>query len=148
MIMDQNKIKKGQAIADKLRNLLLNINLRITYADGSARLASEDFKFHSKFDSAYHQRKAMECKINKECYKSYVQNLSRIKSEILKRLDSVLAQYTEKHRKIWIMYFIEKKSLDEIAVEVAYTRENINKIIQRFKTELADYGEINYGISC
>lgn len=139
--MKDKKVKEGQTVADKIRKLLFNIDLRIVDAEGEIKVAKHDFDLNSKIDSPKHRQNAAKAKMRKECYIVYLDNLKKTKQEIRISLDKVLTRYNSKYQKIWTMYFIEKKSIDDIVNEVSYTRDNINKIVQKFKIELANYAE-------
>lgn len=134
--------ENGQKIAERFRKLLFNIDLKIAEAEGQIALAEEEFKLHQKIRKTDNQRIAMNAKMNKECYKVFVSNLKIIKEKILKDLDRVLSTYTSKYKKIWMMYFIGRRSIEEISNEVNYSRDNINRIIKKMKDDL----NINFNI--
>ena len=48
----------------------------------------------------------------------------------------MLSTYNARYKRIWVAYFIEKKTYDEIASEVSYTRDNVKKVVFRLKDEL------------
>ena len=136
MMYRRESVERGQKIADNIRKILLNCDLRIVYATSEVKLASEDFKLHSKLGGTSHQRKALRAKARCETYKIYIKNVEKIKGEISVALDAVLSRYTPKYKKIWIMYFIEQASIDDICNTVNYSRGNINVIIKRLKLDL------------
>lgn len=127
---------RGQKIAENIRKILLNCDLRLVYGEGELKLAQEDFKLHSKASGQASARKALRAKARCETYKVYIKNVSKIKGEISLGLDTVLSRYTPKYKKIWIMYFIEQASIDEICSAVCYSRGNINVIIKKLKLDL------------
>lgn len=129
-------IERGQKIAENIRKILLNCDLRIVYAEGEQKLAHEDYKLHSKEGGQANVRKALRAKARGETYKVYIKNVNKIKSEISIGLDAVLSRYTPKYKKIWIMYFLEQASIDEICSAVCYSRGNINVIIKKLKMDL------------
>lgn len=132
-------VERGQKIAENIRKILLNCDLRIVYAEGEIKLAHEDFKLHSKGSGKASTRKALRAKARCEAYKVYAKNVLKIKSEISLGLDAVLSRYTPKYKKIWQMYFIEQASIDEICSAVCYSRGNINVIIKKLKLDLDHY---------
>ena len=132
-------VERGQKIAENIRKILLNCDLRIVYAEGEIKLAHEDFKLHSKEGGKANARKALRAKARCEAYKVYTKNVFKIKSEISLGLDTVLSRYTPKYKKIWQMYFIEQASIDEICSAVCYSRGNINVIIKKLKLDLDHY---------
>lgn len=132
-------VERGQQIADNIRKILLNCDLRIVYAEGELKLANEERKLHSKLGGKSHTRKALLAKARCETYKVFIETVKKIKGEISLGLDTVLSRYTPKYKKIWIMYFIEQASIDEICSAVAYSRSNINVIISKLKNDLNHY---------
>ncbi len=139
--MCREDVKKGQEIANNIRKILLNVDLRLVYAEGERKLAQEDFKLHSKLGGKKHTHKALTAKARNECFRIYIENIKKIKGEVSFGLETVLSRYTPKYKRIWIMYFIEQASIDEISAEVNYSRENVNKIVQKLKLDLcAEYG--------
>lgn len=137
--MNNETAERGQKIADNIRKILLNCDLRLVYADGELKLANEDFKLHSKVGGKAHTRKALLAKARGESYKVYIKNVNKIKGEITVGLDTVLDRYTPKYKKIWIMYFIEQSSIDDICSAVNYSRGNINVIIKKLKMDLCHF---------
>lgn len=138
-----NNLHEGQLIADKIRKTLLQIDLKLLEADAQCRVADEEFKLNQKIKKTLNQKKAMESKIKRECYKVYINNLKVAKSSILDNLNKVLSTYTPKYKQIWIMYFIEKRDIEEIRNTVNYSRENVNKIVYKLKVDLCDLNCVN-----
>ena len=128
--------KKSQHIGDHIRKLLLDIDLRIVHAEGESKVAQREFECHSKINTVRNQKIALEAKMRKECYANYVESLQKAKTSINNDLDRVLSTYNNRYKRIWVAYFIEKKTYDEIAVEVNYTRENVKKVVFRLKEDL------------
>ena len=137
--MGNEDVKKGQQIAESIRKVLLNVDLRLVYAEGELRLAQEDFKIYSKLGGQSNTRRALKAKARSECFRVFLSNINKAKGEITMGLDAVLSRYTPKYKRIWVMYFLEQASIDEICTEVAYSRENVNKIVQRLKLDLCHH---------
>lgn len=134
--MDDYEAKKGKLAGDKIRKLLFNIDLNIVYAKGSEKLANENFKLNQKIKNPKNQKKAMQAKIEKECYKVYLRNLEDTKQEIEIELNKILNRYAPKYKTIWLMYFIQQSTIEEIAKATNYTIDNVNKIIKKLKNDL------------
>lgn len=132
-------LARGKRIADSIRKLLLNCDLRLVYADGEQKIAQEDFKLYSKLSGNTNRRKALYAKARVETYKVFIKKITEIKGDITLNLDAVLSRYTPKYKKIWVMYFIEQASIDEICNAVAYSRGNVNVIIKKLKQDLNHY---------
>lgn len=128
--------KKGQHIGDRIRKTLFELDLRIVQAEGEMRIAKEEFECNQKINTIRNQRLAMEAKMRRECYGTYIERLNSAKKSIYNNLDRVLSTYNARYKRIWVAYFIEKKTYDEIASEVSYTRDNVKKVVFRLKDEL------------
>lgn len=129
-------VERGQKIADNIRKILLNCDLRLVHAQGELELANQEFKLYSKLGGQANARKALRAKAKRDTYKIYVENIGKIKSQVTVGLNKVLSRYTPKYQKIWVMYFMEQASIDEICTAVAYSRGNINVIIKKLKMDL------------
>lgn len=141
----KDDLERGQKIADNIRKILLNCDLRIVYATGELKLANEDFKLNAKLGGVGGERKALRAKARAETYKVYIKTINKVKGEISMGLDRVLARYTPKYKTIWIMYFIEQASIDDICNAVNYSRGNVNVIIKKLKLDLDHhYGGAKY----
>lgn len=136
--MGKEEINRGQLIADNIRKILLNIDLRLLYCKGEIDLAEADFQCQSRFDSPSAKRKAMTAKSRIEVFSIYAENLNRARNEITSGLEQVLNTYSPKQKQIWTMYFIEKATIQEISTKVNYVTRNVDKIVQQFKLDLAN----------
>lgn len=124
-------------IGDKIRKTLMLLDLKIIEANGQLKLANEEFEFNQRFKQSANQKKAIEAKVRVECYKVFINNLIEAKKDILKNLDTVLSVYEEKDRKIWIMHFIQHKSVNQMAEELQFSTSAVYKIIAKFKEEFS-----------
>ena len=104
--MCREDVKKGHQIADNIRKVLLNIDLRLVYAQSRRQLAYEDFKKHAKLGGVVNDRKALRAKAESEVYRVYIENVQKIKADVSVSLNAVLSRYTSKYKQIWEMYFI------------------------------------------
>lgn len=128
-------------IAEKIRKLLLNIDLKIVYAQGEKKVAEEDFRLNQKIRTNKNQQLAIKAKARKECYTIYLRNLADVKEKIKLDLEKVLSKYTPAHKRIWEMYFIERRSIDKIVQEVGYSRESVFRIVKKLKEDLTSQFE-------
>lgn len=132
-------IERGQVIADNIRKILLNCDLRILHAEAELKIAQQEHKLHSKLGSKNDIKKSLLAKARAEAYKIYIKTINEVKGEVSFNLNQVLSRYTPKYKKIWTMYFIEQASIDDICTAVAYSRGNVNKIIQKLKLDLCHH---------
>lgn len=127
---------KDVTIAEKLRKLLLNIDLKIVYAEGEMKVAEEDCRLNSKIDNSKNQQLAISAKARKECYRIYIANLVDTKQNIRLHLDKVLSKYLPTRKMIWEKYFLERKSIEKIANEVSYSVPNVKHIIKQLRADI------------
>ena len=96
--------ERGQSIADNIRKILLNCDLRLVHAQGEIELANQEYKLYSKLGGQANARKALRAKARRETYKIYVDNINKTKSQISAGLNKVLSRYTPKYQRIWIIF--------------------------------------------
>ena len=137
--MARKSTSRGQRIADSIRAILLNCDLRLVYAQGEIESARAEFEMHARLDSAFHQRKALTAKAKMGCYKTFMKNVNKTKKEVMDGLNHVLDRYSPKKKRIWIMYFIEQATTQEIANEMNYVSRNVEYIISEFRRDLEEY---------
>jgi DNA-directed RNA polymerase specialized sigma subunit len=123
-------------IAEKIRKMLLNIDLKIVYAEGEKKVAIEDFRFNQKIDTSKNQQLAMQAKARKECYSIYINNLVETKRNINFQLDKILDKYLPERRKIWELYFLQNKSVKKIAEELNLEIKKVQEIIKKLNEDL------------
>lgn len=123
-------------VGDRIRKTLFELDLRIVQAEGELQIAKEEYYVNQKINTQKNQRLALEAKMKRESYSTYVERLKNVKKGIENNLNRVLSTYIPRYKRIWVAYFIEKKSYDEIAVEVNYTRDNVKKVVSRLKEDL------------
>lgn len=137
--MARDTTKKAQAIADNIRKMLFNIDLRLTYAEGEYRTALEDFNLYSHLGKRSSKR-ALLAKARSECYKVYAKNLRKTRDDMSRKVNSILDNYNPKYKRIWVMYFLEQASIETIGSATHYTTDNVKKVIGRLKSDLIRRG--------
>lgn len=126
-------------IAEKIRKMLLNIDLMLLEAKSEYLIAVQQVKVNSQVKSDYFKKLALEAKVKRESYKLYIKNLEVIKQEILNKLNDILSVYSEEEKEIWKLYFLEEKPIEEIAKKFNYTTFKVEKIIKKLKGDLKNY---------
>lgn len=140
MCRDSNT-EKGYQIAGNLRKTLFRIDLAITYAEGERKLAHERYKLDSKIGTKKAKKAAERAKMRERCYGVYLKNVEGIKNDVMGGIEYVLSRYAPKYRGVWVMYFLEQRSIDEICGKLDYSRRSVDRIVKTLKDDLCEtYG--------
>lgn len=123
-------------IAERIRKTLLQAELRYMQAETQMLVANEDYKKFSALGGVTNQRKAQKANIKVRVLTTYMENVKSIKSAAVTKLNTILEAYTDKYKIIFVMYFIERRAIDDIALAVNYNRRHVDRIIAKFKTDL------------
>lgn len=123
-------------IAERIRKTLLHAELRYMQAETQMLVANEDYKKFSALGGVTNQRKAQKANIKVRVLTTYMENVKTIKSAAVTKLNTILEAYTDKYKIIFVMYFIERRAIDDIALAVNYNRRHVDRIIAKFKTDL------------
>ena len=133
-----DKSTNGKTIAENIRKLLFSCQMRVIYAAGQIKIANEDYKLFSKSKQKKNLKKAILAKAKREAYKTYLKNIENIQQEINVALDVVLSRYSPKHKKIFELFFLSEKNIQEISTEVHYSERQVKNIIFKLKNDLVD----------
>lgn len=140
--MEASNTTKGYEIAKSIRKTLFRIDLSLTYAEAERRLAHEKYKLHSKETSKKGKKAAMRAKMRERCYQTYVDNVTGIREDVLGGVEWVLQRYTPKYRDVWVMYFLEQRTVEEMMDKLSYSKTSINRIIKQLKDDISEaYGD-------
>ncbi len=123
-------------IAERIRKTLLHAELRYMQAETQMLVANEDYKKYSALGGVTNQRKAQKANIKVRVLTTYMENVKAIKSAAVTKLNTILEAYTDKYKIIFVMYFIERRAIDDIALAVNYNRRHVDRIVAKFKTDL------------
>lgn len=123
-------------IAERIRKTLLHAELRYMQAETQMLVANEDYKKYSALGGVTNQRKAQKANIKVRVLTTYMENVKAIKSSAVTKLNTILEAYTDKYKIIFVMYFIERRAIDDIALAVNYNRRHVDRIVAKFKTDL------------
>lgn len=123
------------SLVDSLPRFLYNLDLKIVEAESELELANIQLSTLINQKTKTYQ----ESKIKQQAYQTFVKKLHELRNEVQARLDNILETYDPTRKKIWKMYFIERKSYEEIAQECDYSRQNIKYIVGKLKQEMEGY---------
>jgi len=131
-----DETKQAKNVIAKIKQLLYNYDLAIVYANGEIKLRQATMKLYSQDKRKNSQRKFIVAKIDKERFEDYIEDLENAKREIMDNLDIILSKYTPKYKQVFIMFFIENRSYDEIANETHYSFDGVCDIIAKLKKDV------------
>lgn len=129
--------EKAKTIVDRIRKLLFNYDLSIAYGKSEIHRRSIEMElYEGKQGNAY--KKFVAAKVEKERFELYVDEMENAKKELLENFNLITDKYIGKYRQVFVAYFIENKSYEEIAEITSYSFEAIKWIIRKLKRELLD----------
>jgi len=137
--MDENKessTKVAKDIVEKIKRMLFNCDLTIAYAHGEIKLRDAEMKLYEGRGGRKEQFKYIRAKTEKEQYEVFIEDINHIKEEITENLSIILDKYQPKYRQIFLLFFIESKTYQEIADITHYSFEAVKVIIKRLKNDL------------
>ncbi|MCK9235180.1 MAG: hypothetical protein M0P09_02550, partial [Acholeplasmataceae bacterium] len=83
-------------------------------------------------------KRAQKANIKVRVLKVYMVNIQAIKEASINKLSLILDTYNQKYKDIFIMYFIERKAIEDIAIIAKYNRRHIDRIIAKLKEDLEE----------
>jgi selenophosphate synthase len=98
----------------KIKNTLLSYELEIERVKSLIKQKRELMKYHS---ASMNNREYILAKLDKNNFNTYKIRLMRIKRDLERRLRQILGNYQGSSGKLLYAYFIEEKTIEEIAKE-------------------------------
>jgi len=127
--------KEAKTVVDKIRKLLFNYDMAIVYAKGEIKFREADMELY-KGKGKFGAKKYALARIDKERYEIYIDKIEAAKSDLLDNLAIMLDKYNEKYKQVFVLFFIENKSYQDIAEITHYSFEAVKVIIKRLKSDL------------
>ncbi len=137
MCRDENK--QAKTVADKIKKMLMNLDMTILYADSEIKIRQATMKLYEGQTTKWAQRKFVEAKIDEERFEVYKEDILHLRDEINENLEILLSKHTPRYKQIFIMYFFQDKTYQEIADQTNYSLVAINKIISKLKNDLLTF---------
>ena len=132
-------MKRAQNIATKLKVLLFNLDLTLEYAKSEIEVRRATMKLYQGETAKWKQRRFLEAKVDEERYQIYLEDIIKTRNELLENVELILSKHTERYKKIFLMFFLQDKSITEIADETHYSVDTVKKIIQKLKQDLLTF---------
>lgn len=71
--------------------------------------------------------------------KDFIEELTKIKSDLLKNLNLIFAKYNKRYKDVFESYYIKGKSVEEVAEEIGYSEEAVENILAELERDLKDF---------
>ena len=136
MIYEKNN--KAKTIIEKIRRLLMNYDLAIVEAKGTIELKATEVGKYKTIQGKKAKSQFIKYSKQKQITEIYLDELITNKNKLLENLNIILDKYQPRYKEIFVYYFLENKNYDEIADLTCYSKDTVNKIIQRLKSEIID----------
>lgn len=122
---------------EKIRKTLYQIDLEILNAKANIRIADSQMNLFKQAKNDYSQSQAIECKMKRECYRAYADDLEGFKRKFLEKLDSILARrYTKKQIEVWKLHFLDKYETITISHKANLDFDDTLEIIKKLEGDL------------
>lgn len=131
--------KTAATIVEKIKQLLLNYDLTIAYANGEIAIRKATMELYKGSKNKYQQKKFIEAKVDKERFEIFIEDVNHAKQEISENVSLILDKYQPRYKQIFIAYFLEGKNYDDICELTHYSKDAINKIIHKLKQDLLTF---------
>lgn len=123
--------------ANKLRKMLLKIELREVQANANVNLAMNDAEFYTRSSNKKEKSKGMKARAEKRLNEIYLENIKKTKKAFFDQLNFVLRGYTDTQKKMWIMAFIYHYDYKQIMEECNYGSRHVERLLEEFRKDLA-----------
>lgn len=133
---DEKNTKVAKNIVEKIKRMLYNCDLALVYAKGEIEIRNAELKLYEGDNRKQSRFKYIKAKTEKEQYEVFVDDINHTKNEITENLSLILDKYQLKYRQIFLLFFIESKSYQEIADITHYSFEAVKVIIKKLKNDL------------
>ena len=128
------EMEQAKNVIERIKVLLFNYDLELTYARGCVREFEITMRLYQNDHRKDRQRKFLSAKVDKERFENYIDEILDAKKEIMDNIDIVLSNYTPAYKRVFVMYFFENKTLEEISTETNYSFDGIRYIINKLKS--------------
>ena len=129
---------QSKNVVDKIKKMLFNIDLSLAYADAQIQANNAKMELYSNDKRKSAQKRFISAKIDKERYEQYINSAKNLKDELIDHLNIILDKYKPNYKIVFISYFIENKTYNEISAETHYSMDAIKVIIKKLKSDLID----------
>jgi hypothetical protein len=126
---------------EHLRKTLLLLELELLECDAQIALHTEKCLLFSQSQSKKETKQYLISKVYVENYTHYRKRITQLYNSVIDKLNSISARYEGKFDKVFSLYFLQRKSLDEVinAVKNDYTPKQVKRIIAVLQKDLENF---------
>lgn len=121
-----------------VRKALLNYDLEIIATRNEIDINNAKLERYKGASKRY-SKKYFDAVVLDRKLQTYLEKLIEGKNHAYKRIQNILSIYYPRNAKIWLLYFISKKTLDDISYEMQIGVFQLKKIIAKMRLDLIKY---------
>ena len=123
-------------VVDRIKRLVLRQDVLIAYAKSMIENAKSRMDLYQNQTSKKKYKRFVLAKIDYERYSTFLEEIIRQKELLLHNLEIIFDKHNKRYKKIFQMYYIDEKQPLEIASELGYSIDAVNKIIKEMNNDL------------
>lgn len=128
--------KEANNVVDKIRKTLFNFDLQIAQVEAEIKNREEIMDLHCCSTKKKDLEAFTIAKIEKENYEVFAYRLKEQKKNLVDRVSLIAKKYEGKYSQIFMLYFFENLSHQEIATRIGYSVSRIDHIVARMKKDI------------
>lgn len=134
-MQQETKTEKKMSLSLSLKKLLYNLDLKISEAKAQIEVAEAELRICSNHKT----KQFAKAKFARECYLAYLRQLEQIKVDTEKDLLDIVSKYEKPYQEIWKLWFLENKTIKQIALEMHYSYSQVKRIVIKQKDDLEGF---------
>lgn len=134
---DEKTIIARNAV-DRNMKVLMAIDLELNAAEASISLYEADRARYRGNPTSSGKKKYFAATVEMKKAERFAEAMREVRKRLLDGIDSVIGAYKPTEKAIWVMYFIHKATVTEIASKMPYSKRSVEYMIQRFKNDLVE----------
>lgn len=139
--MNENVCIQAKNVLDKIKRLLLNYDLLLDYAKGERDLRLNYMNLNKQVKTKAGQKLYILSKVELDRFNIFIEEITKAKEELLNNLSNTLEMFEEKNHKILKKYYLENKSVDEIAKSYRRKPKDVEAVVSAFALNIISFYE-------
>ena len=136
--MENYRSSFSNNVVEQVRKLLLNYELLEARVETEIALRDELMNFYEGSVKKADLQKFIDAKIEKENFEVFLSRIRTQKKDLMRKVSLVADKYEGEYGKIFVWFFFEKKSVEEISKLVGFKPKKTSKIVERMKEDIID----------
>lgn len=134
--MTTSHSKTANDVISQIRKTLFNFDLQIARVEAEIKNRDEIMDLCCCSTKKKDIQEFTLAKIEKENYEVFLYRLKEQKQNLVDRVNLIAKKYEGRYSQIFMLYFFENHSHQEIATELGYSLSRTNHIISRMKKDI------------